>query len=365
MFRDQFLESKYDDAPHLSDQLLLPNLALGHSVYLLSAFAPSYLFRLVEDLAKSPEVEPGFLNIVFFVPGDLALKSSGIARFRNYLLNHAESEAQVADFVNSALHLIEEGNTHGVGGLNISILHTAQKTPLAKGCMGVITSNEDQRDYVTFVDAKGGDYNSPVRPKKSWINEDFFDAEGVLARVVEASGGNHPRGMFVSGAEALDWLTHLANFYLANPPAPAQSETETDVSIDEIVAEAVKQIDLDMVHSGLVDNKPTTNKSKINSDDDEDEDDEDDEVDGFLDYLLDLDEFQDEDNYGWFDGSDTFEDFIPVGDFGIVVEAKEAIDGHIPPLPASIADLVGPARAQCPCGEIIIRAYGCPEVDWE
>lgn len=362
MFRDQFLEPKYDDAPHLSDQLLLPNLALGHSVYLLSAFAPSYIFRLVEDLAKSPEVEPGFLNIVFFVPGDLALKSSGIARFRNYLLNYAESEAQVADFVNSALQVIDEGNTQGVGGLNISILHTSQKTPLAKGCMGVITSGEDQRDYVTFVDAKGGDYNSPVRPKKSWINEDFFEAEGVLSKVVEASGGNHPRGMFVSGSEALDWLTHLANYYSDNPPAPADVESDGYVSIEEIVAEAAKQVDLEMAQLDVRDNKISTNTSIGTSDEDETEDVGEDD---FLEYLLELDEFQDEDNYGWFDGSDTFEDFIPAGDFGVVVEAKEAIDGHIPPLPASIADLVGPARAQCPCGEVFIRAYGCPEVDWE
>ncbi len=364
MFRDQFLEPKYDDAPHLSDQLLLPNLALGHSVYLLSAFAPSYIFRLVEDLAKSPEVEPGFLNIVFFVPGDLALKSSGIARFRNYLLNYAESEAQVADFVNSALQVIDEGNTQGVGGLNISILHTSQKTPLAKGCMGVITSSEDQRDYVTFVDAKGGDYNSPVRPKKSWINEDFFEAEGVLSKVVEASGGNHSRGMFVSGAEALDWLTHLANYYSDNPPAPvpAPVEPEEHVSVEEIVAEAVTKVDWEAAQVDLRDNNFSRSTALADSDVDGAEDVEED---NFLEYLLELEEFQDEDNYGWFDGSDTFEDFIPVGDFGVVVEAREAIDGHIPPLPASIADLVGPARAQCPCGEIIIRAYGCPEVDWE
>jgi hypothetical protein len=362
MFRDQFLEPKYDDAPHLSDQLLLPNLALGHSVYLLAAFAPSYIFRLVEDLAKSPEVEPGFLNIVFFVPGDLALKSSGIARFRNYLLNYAESEAQVADFVNGALKLIEEGNTSGVGGLNISILHTSQKTPLAKGCIGVITSSEDQRDYVTFVDAKGGDYNSPVRPRKSWRNDDFFEAEGVLAKVVEASGGNHPRGMFVSGVEALDWLTHLANYYLDNPPAPAPINIEGYISVEDIVAEAAKQLDWDVAQEGVRDNQHSRNTAIADSDEDETEDDDED---NFLEYLLELDEFQDEDNYGWFDGSDTFEDFIPAGDFGVVVEAKEAVDGHIPPLPASIADLVGPARAQCPCGEIIIRAYGCPEVDWE
>lgn len=364
MFRDQFLEPKYDDAPHLSDQLLLPNLALGHSVYLLSAFAPSYIFRLVGDLAKSPEVEPGFLNIVFFVPGDLALKSSGIARFRNYLLNYAESEAQVADFVDSALQVIDEGNTQGVGGLNISILHTSQKTPLAKGCMGVITSSEDQRDYVTFVDAKGGDYNSPVRPKKSWVNEDFFEAEGVLSKVVEASGGNHPRGMFVSGAEALDWLTHLANYYSDNPPAPAPAQVESEeyLSVEETVAEAVTKVDWESPQADLSDNSFSRNTALADSDVDETEDVEED---NFLEYLLELEEFQDEDNYGWFDGSDTFEDFIPVGDFGVVVEAKEAIDGHIPPLPASIADLVGPARAQCPCGEIIIRAYGCPEVDWE
>ncbi len=354
MFRDQFLEPKYEDAPHLSDQLLLPNLALGHSVYLLSAFAPSYVFRLVDDLAKSPEVEPGFLNIAFFVPGDLALKSSGIARFRNYLLKYADSEAQVANFVNGALQLIEEGNAQGVGGINISILHTAQKSPLAKGCLGIITSNEQQSDYVAFVDAKGGDYNSPVRPKRSWINEDFFEAEGILQKVVEASGGNHPRGMFVSGSESIDWLTHLSNYYLDNPPNPGISEDEELISVEDIAAEAFANLD-----NGTQRDR-NLHPSSLAKDDNDDEDIEDD----FLDYLLELDEFQEEENFGWFDSGDTFEEFIPTGDFGVVVEPSEAVYGHIPPLPASIAHMVGPARAQCPCGQVIIRAFGCPEVDW-
>jgi ribosomal protein S28E/S33 len=235
-FRDSFTQSRYDDAPHLSDQLLLPNLAKGHDVHLFSAFAPSYLFGLVSDLAKSPEIEPGFLSITFFVPGDLTLRSSGIARFRNYLLEYAASEQDVALFVNQVLQLAEEGADGEVGGIRVSILHANQKRPLTKGCIGVVSSSEATEDYVAFVDARGGDYNSPATPLKSWEDSDYFAAEDVLRKIIEASTGSHSRGILVSEQETLDWFTYLSNWYVENPPAQPEtidSEPESEVTEDD------------------------------------------------------------------------------------------------------------------------------------
>lgn len=337
-FRTTFQHPRYDDAPHLSDQLLLPNLAQGHNVYLFTSFAPSYLFRLVADLAASPEVEPGFLNVVFFVPGDLTVRSSGIARFRAYLTKFSESEQEVADFVNNVLALNEEAQQNTHGGIRITILHTSQRRPLARGCIGVISSSENAEDYVAFADDKGGDYNSPVRPLKSWVNEDFFSAEDILQKIIEASSGAHPRGIYVSDTEVIDWITHLSNYYLENPP---KSATDNAAVLG----------DQDGTESPL-DGVP---ENGITDDDFEDE---------FLDYLRDLEDFADEDLYGWVDASDDF-DFLPVGDFGVKVEESEVVDGHIPPLPPSISELVGPARAHCPCGAEIVRAYGCHQVSWD
>lgn len=351
-FRNSFEAPRYDDAPHLSDQLLLPNLAKGRSIYLFSAFAPSYIFRLLADLAASPEVELGFLNIVFFVPGDLTLKSAGIARFRNYLVKFARDEVEVANFVNNALQLIDEGQSSEVGGLRISILHTSQKRALAKGCIGIISSPESPDDYVAFSDEKGGDYNSPVKPLRSWEDSEFFDAEDILQKVVEASSGSHPRGVFVSDAEAMDWLTYLSNYYLENPPVLVEVQAgnlrPSDDSADDEEGEGLEA-------------SSDSDVPALLSDSDSDVEGEEDD---FLDYLLDLEEFQDEEQYGWFDDSESVEDLIPIGYFGVVVDAADVVEGHVPPLPISIADMVGPARGECPCGAVIIRAYGCQEVDW-
>lgn len=328
-FRESFVDSKYDDAPFLSDQLLLPNLAKGHNLHLFSAFAPSYIFRLVSDLAQSPEVEPGFLNIVFFVPGDLSLKSEGIARFRNYLLRYATSELVVAQFIDNVLKLSEESKESSVGGIRISILHTSQKRPLTKGCQGVISSSENSEDYVAFLDERGGDYNSPVTTLKSWINRDFFAAQAILQNVSEASGGNHPRGAFVSDSESMDWFTYLSNWYLENQPTQATPDAVDSES------DAVS------------------------------EDYEESSIDEFLSYLQELDDFQNENNYGWFGTDENAEEMYGYGNFGVVVPSTEILDGHIPPLPTSISALVGPAQAQCPCGKLIVRADGCDEVSWD
>ena len=326
-FRDTFIQSKYEDAPHLSDQLLLPNIAKGNELHLFSAFAPSYLFRLLTDLAKSPEVEPGFLSITFFVPGDLTLRSSGIARFRNYLLRYADSEQDVSLLVNHVLQLAEEGTKGEVGGIRVSILHTSQKRALTKGCIGVISSSETPEDYVAFADERGGDYNSPVKPLKSWEDSDYFAAEDILRKVIEASTGRHPRGTLVSDQETLDWFTYLSNWYLENPPVqPETLEREAE--------------------------------SEVTEDEDEELEDE------FLGYLRDLADFEDEENYGWFGIEDETEELFVQGNYGVVVPSEEIELGHIPPLPSSIADLVGPAQAKCPCGQLIVRAYGCDQVSW-
>lgn len=323
-----FFKPFYEDAPWLSDQLLLPNLARGHSIHVLSAFAPSYLFKLVDDLAGTQEVEPGFLNIVFFVPGDLSIRSQSIARFKKYLLTHSD-DWNVAKFVTNALQLIKEARDNEQGGLQITVQHTTQKKPLTKSLAGVIVDLEDPDSYVSFVDAKGGDFNSPVQINRSWFDDEEFAAQEVLGLVASAVNNQNPRASLVIPTEVEEWLIYLANFYEDNPPV----DPETLIRADE---------------------------DQVAEDEDEDDNPLNDE---FLEHLLNLEEFEDEDQYGWY-GSDS--DEFDLGPVSVDVSSDKALHGHIPPLEPVAAYFVGQdAIARCVCGSKFIRANGCDEIVWD
>lgn len=323
-FREEFLRPRYDDAPHLSDQLLLPNLANGHTVYLASAFSTSYIFKLARDLADSDEIEPGKLHLTFFVPGDLRLKSVGISRFKSYLGKYAVDDFQVAQFVADALQLYAEGN------FTLQIAHTSSNKPLLRGCVGVIVSSEDPEpsensDYVAFIDAKGGDYNSPVEPLLSWNDEQYFHAQEILEKVSPVINGTARNSWLITQGEAISWLEYLDDWFDENLEA-----------------------DEDLVSEGT---------------DDEVED----ELDvAFLDHLQSLDEFANEDQYEWVEDDSPYE-FDLSKHFSQVVEVspQELEGGHVPPLPANIRPYYGSVGAVCPsCREFFNRADGCPSVDW-
>lgn len=332
---ESFFNPSYDDAPWLADQLLLPNLARGHSIHLLSAFAPSYLFRLVGDLADTEEAEPGFLNIVFFVPGDLSVRSQSIARFKKYLLKYS-TDWELYNFVNKALYLIKEGRENGFGGLQISVQHTNQKKPLTKSLAGVIVDQEKPQEYVSFVDAKGGDFNSPVQISKSWDIDQHHIAQEVLGLVASAINNQNPRASLVSSVEVEEWLIYLANYYEENPPQ--NPELENDENSSDSVDDSDESVD--------------------------DSDDEfTDEADEFLEHLQNLEDFENEEQYGWF-GSD--EDDFDLGPVTLEVSRSSAIYGHIPPLERLASMFVGELEvSRCICGKKFIRAYGCDEIIWD
>jgi hypothetical protein len=330
-----FLKPMYDDAPHLSDQLLLPQIVRGRDIHILSAFAPSYLFKLVEDLAVSKEIEPGFLNLVFFVPGDMAVRSESISRFHKYLLRFA-TPWEVSHFVSNCLQLIEEARDSEAGGLQIQILHTSQKRPLTKSLTGIIVDQANQEDYVAFLDAKGGDFNSPVQLHRSWELEEEFYAQEILSRVAAALNNDHPRSALLSSRELEEWLIYLANYYETNPPPrPKSLELEEDDEVEDLI------------------------------DDDEVELEEPDELEEqFLEHLLNLEDFSNEEKYGWFgDSGDAFD----LGPVTVAVDREDVISGHIPPLDPYLASVLSSSEgvARCTCGQKFIRAFGCDEVVWD
>ncbi len=320
-FANNFKDPEYADSPHLSDQMLLPNLLDGHEIRIVSAFVPSYLFRLLRDLASTPEIEPGELFLNFYLAGDLTIKSEAIARFRRYLCAYAEDEVQVAQFVEDAIQLIDEG------GLSLSSLHGGNPRSFTRSCLGVVTPsdpNDDTGDFVGFVDAKGGDFNSPVSPKKSWQDEDYFEAQSILEKVIEMYSGN--KGLLISTDEMLEWLELVSDWYRNNPPVPQQ--------LPEITLE------------GLLDVP---------------EDDE------FYKYLKSRPDFVGENRLTY--EKEALEEFFDWDEwllkgFKAEVLPEEAVYGHIPPITNSAAVFLGSAKSECICGKVFTRIYGCPRGPW-
>ena len=318
-FSQEFENPEYQDAPHLSDQLLLPNLAQGYNISIVSAFVPSYLFRLLRDVAGSEEIEPGVLDLTFYMPGQLNWKSDAVARFRQYLCAYATDEVQVAQFVEDALQIIDEGK------LAFSTLHANQHRPLTRSCLGVISPGEtdlDSKDYVSFIDAKGGDFNSPVTPLRSWETDQYFDAQEVLAKWYQLSAGK--KGLIISTEDMVEWLELISAWYANNPPF---------VGIAPNVA---------------LDGLNTVDKN-----------------DPFLLFLKGLPEFKSEDRliYERVAEDESF-DWDSWNGFTAEVWPEEAEMGHIPPITNSSAVILGNAKSTCVCGKVFTRIYGCPRGSW-
>lgn len=312
MFRDKFSFHKYDDAPFLSDQLLLPALANGFDVHVVAAFTPSYIFRLLEDLADSPEIEPGLLNIVFCIPLTTSFGTQPAEVFRNYLLEYALDDAQVLDFAANAIQLFAEG------GLRFSAVVSTTAKSFTKGTIGAITNSGDNNDYFTFLDAKGGDYNSPVVPQRSWIDDESYAAEQMLEVILDSNS---------------DSLVGFAKI----------SETRIHSWFKEIV-------------SGITEKGPTESISaSIEVGDEQDE---------FDQFVSSADEL-DEEAFDSIEFDELFDFEVPPDSLETAVTVHDAKEGHIPPLPISIAGLVGPAWATCICGTQFMRATGCPHGFWD
>lgn len=158
-------ESVYQDNPDFSDQLLLPAISTGQSVSIVAAFAPSYLMRLVNDLASSPGIEPGKLSVTFCIPSSLGPEVSRSRLLSLFLSAHAERAQDVKTALESMLQLTREG------GLTLGALVSSDSKLLTPGCIGVVESGEfGSSDYLGFVDNAAGDFNSPISISTSWAS---------------------------------------------------------------------------------------------------------------------------------------------------------------------------------------------------
>jgi hypothetical protein len=320
------LDAEYPDAPDLAKRLLMPALDVGMQINLVSAFAPSYVFGVIRDLASRKTSTAGYLHVTFFVKGDLRLKSQGIARFKNYLTRYAENELQVVQFIEDCLALLTTENSDC---FDMSLLHADQKKPPTKSLFGVIYNDLEWPEMITFVDAKAGDLNSPIVPKRSWENDEYLEGLNTYTRINALSTGE--KGILVGRQEVVSWLEYLSEWYEANPPAvPAEvvEDTEDDEELDDVEV---------IVAEG-----------------------------DFIEFLQDFGEFQKEADFEY-DDEDRAEFDWDEWEGGVAeVLPSEAVNGHIPPVVHSPYNLytLRTAKSICVCGQVFTRIYGCSKVDW-
>lgn len=319
MFRDSFQVPKYQDSPLLSDQLLLPNLTLGPDIFLVSSYVPSYLIRLVSDLAATAEVEPGHLSLTLYVPGVLTGEKLAILRLYHHLKADFDSLSALSSFVENALQLMAEG------GLSMNILHGKVSGKLSKGTLGVIVERSTN-DYVSFEDSRPGDFNSPVVPLRSWLAEEISGAERLLKLLNKALDGSRPSSTLVTPQRTGLWLSALYDYIssLDAKDAGFQNESQLEESLD------------------------AQNGAELSKFDD---------FGSFCE--VDVEEEFGEDP----SDEDPLLDFFSSG-YAVEITSKDVEGHHVAPVPEEIVGLIGEASATCICGRKFRRIEGCPEVTW-
>jgi hypothetical protein len=238
------------------------------------------------------------------------------------------SEVQLAQFIEDCLTLLtsEEGKC-----FQMSVLHADQKKPPTKSLYGVIYEEESWPEMVTFVDAKAGDFNSPVVLKRSWVNDEYLEGLNTYTRISSLSRGE--KGLLIGEQEVVSWLEYLSDWYLANPPVAPAAAVEEDEDDEELEDDQILAVEGD-----------------------------------FIEFLQDFGEFQKEAEFEYDDQDNKefdWDDWFEHGGREAEVFHTEAVNGHIPPLSGAYnASVVGSAKSTCVCGQVFTRIYGCSKVDW-
>lgn len=334
--REIVAKSIYVDEPHFSDQVLLPALAAGHHVTLVTAFAPSYLLRLVDDLASSPEIEPGKLSIIFCIPF-AENQNLGIARLVSaYLSASAHDAQQVKEFLDNSLSLI------GEGGLSYGALISKKERLLTPSCVGLIQTGEvGSGDVITLIDATPGDYNSPIEISTSWDGDSpqFTRISKLVANAVYSSFADLRR------------LSH-----------PELTEI-----LKEIRKKGYPKLDfnstIELARKTRVRKKTGRTLKTKSSSQDHFEDFEEAEIVEALDstYMFDIERILaevelreaglDDEDVAAFLGDLPLSHLSPLG----------GNRAHVPPLHPDLVGVVGHGYAECWCGAEFNRESGCPE----
>ncbi len=322
----------YSDEAHFSDQLLLPALAAGHHVTLVSAFVPSYLMRLVEDLASSPEIEPGKLTIIFCVPSTSKEQVSEARLLSRYLSLSASSFVEVKSFLESSMALAKEG------GLRFGALLSKEDQLLTPSCVGIIESCvPGSNEILGFQDTTAGDLNSPIPVQGSWANEG--DLLGAVLKVVSSAlNRTFPNLLRKSHQEILGLIHEIRekgypkHDFPSSPGEQQESKKRPGKASDSKVKVPDLVVEDEDFEPGI--------------------EQEDFAIERILrEVFLREAGFQGEDVTAFL-GEDGFEEM-----FGFDWDERQ----HTPPLSLDLVEVVGRGFTSCWCGESFDREQGCPE----
>lgn len=149
---------QFSDSPNLSDLVLLPAVAEGHDLTIVSGFVPSYLARLVRDAVASPEIEPGQIHVVLCAKSPSELDDA--ENLAGLLMGSGLSEKELQDFLIDSLNLLDEG------GLTFELLFSHKGEEVTRSCVGMVGLTDGT--HACFVDQVPGDFNSAIKFSRSW-----------------------------------------------------------------------------------------------------------------------------------------------------------------------------------------------------
>lgn len=326
-------KSSYADEAFFSDELLLPALAEGHHLTIVTAFVPSYLLQLVQDLATSPEIEPGKLTIILCVPFPASESMSEARLLARYVGLSGASMKQTKTFFDAALSLARER------GLRISALISKEDQLLTPSCIGILESGElGSSQTVSLIDSTPGDLSSPIAVQGSW-EEERATLDKTLRAVSGALSKDFPTLLRKSHQEVIDLIheTRAKGFFEKDfrqevgKPAGNESanpKKENKGAPDLVSSDSVEELDLEFEREDFA-------------------------VERILrEVFLREAGYEDEDVAA----------FLGEPDFTTLLHFDPSERQHTPSLSAELVEIVGQGYTSCWCGESFDREQGCPEL---
>jgi hypothetical protein len=337
-FRELFGES-YVDAPNLAEDLLFPLLQKGNDIHAVSAFVPSYFYKLFELLRLTDTAGFGLLNISFYVPSDLGIRARALTALVEYFSEYVEFDGQIARFASDGIELAE------AGVIRLNITYSKAKRRLARGSAFVVVDGAGREDYVAMVDSKGGDWNSPLVPSRSWDLEQQLNADDVLSQIAKFNHG--------SNAQFFKLSNDATNSILGETFAVLRQAFESSNSSNKnLRADADEDIELFGDDFSGGDGLGALTPQYFDFDFDED---------GRIIEAESLDEFELDD-----EDAQHIDELLELSDgLRLRVERDDTVNGHAPPLPRYLAEYYPVLIATCICGDVFNRADGCPKFEDE
>jgi hypothetical protein len=337
-------------------EVLLDEINNGYEIHHFGNFIPSYIFELVRNLTERPNSHTGFLDLWIQVPFRFNNRPDAIALLVEFIRKSAVNLDESIQFVEDCLALLEADS------LSFSIgyfKNDPPKTPLSRG---MVLNRENEDDLWAYTDNRATKPKNWVSTARSWVDNEFVDARRTLQSLIELSSGIDTRLDIFRGGESIGWLGYASDWaaesdYLELDNELATVDLTEFLSVEDIVSEIVA--DFEDIDESSVDIFDRTFFDLYQS---------------VLNYLKELDEFADEEDYVYVDEVDAgIRQYIATSAqaFGEIdceedrERYRSAGEHHLPPISDPYRyDSMGEATCSCICGALIIRRYGCHEIAW-